>query len=233
MTQLDPELLAHSTPLTELLGHPLPAGTLWISHPLFNEVLPVPVRPGEEGRANLALAKARERLAEIEKREAWEEAIFEHRPEYRLDAFLRYEETYRRRVLATRVRGLGQLHLHELVTASTVDFRAGLVASGSLSDDERARAHRDWKVPTVVRVFRGFDYPNGQRGYSWTLSREVARRFARDGINGGAQMVAEGEIDRDEIIALLLCNGEAEVVANVEHVRIGEIVPRVGVGFSA
>ena len=79
------------------------------------------------------------------------------------------------------------------------------------------------KLPVVVRVFRGFDYPNGQRGYSWTLNREVAWRFARDGINGGAQMVAEGEIDRDAIIALLLRNGEAEVVANIDHVRIVDI----------
>jgi hypothetical protein len=224
MTQLDPELLAHSTPLTELLGHPLPAGTLWISHPLFNEVLPVPVRPGEEGRANLALAKARERLAEIEKREAWEEAIFEHRPEYRLDAFLRYaekltDEEYWR--LASVVWGsytftsLSQLQQWISVLGSSRPGRSAM-----MSEHERTEIG---KLPTVVRVFRGFDYPNGQRGYSWTLSREVARRFARDGINGGAQMVAEGEIDRDAIIALLLCNGEAEVVANVEHVRIGEM----------
>jgi hypothetical protein len=224
MTQLDPELLAYSTPLTELLGNPLPAGTLWISHPLFNEVLPVPVRPGEEGRANLALARARERLAEIEKREAWEEAIFEHTPEYRLDAFLRYaekvtDEEYWR--LASAVwtsytfTSLSQLQQWISVLGSSRPGRSAM-----MSEHERTEIG---KLPAVVRVFRGFDYLNGQRGYSWTLSRDVACRFARDGINGGAQMVAEGEIDRDAIIALLLRNGEAEVVANVDHVRIVDI----------
>lgn len=224
MTQLDPELLAHSTPLTELLGHPLPAGTLWISHPLFNEVLPVPVRPGEEGRANLALAKARERLAEIEKGEAWEEAIFEHAPEYRLAAFLRYAE----KLTDEEYWRLASVVWASYTFTSFVQLQDWISVLGSsrpgrsamMSEHERAELG---KLPVVVRVFRGFDHPNGQRGYSWTLSREVAWRFARDGINGGAQMVAEGEIDRDAIIALLLRNGEAEVVANIDHVRIVDI----------
>lgn len=222
MTQLDPELLAHSVPLTELLGNPLPAGTLWISHPLLYE-LP-PVRPGQEERANMALAKAREHLAEIETREAWEQAIFEHAPDYRLAAFLRYAEKltddeYWR--LASEVwtsytfTSFGQHQEWASVLSSSRPGRSAM-----MSEHERTELG---KLPAVVRVFRGFDYSNGQRGYSWTLSKDVAHRFARDGINGGVQMVVEGEVDRDAIIALLLRNGEAEVVANVEHVRIGEM----------
>ncbi len=91
-----------------------------------------------------------------------------------------------------------------------------------MNDEERNKLGR---LSASVRVFRGFDYEGGARGLSWTLCRDVATRFARQGKKRGTQMVAEGHIDRDSIIALLHRVEEAEVIANPEDVRIEAISP--------
>ena len=224
MTHLDPELLAHSAPITELFGNPLPTGTLWVTHPLLDD-LP-PVRPGQEEQVNKALAKARIRLGEIEKRGAWEEAIFAHEPGSRLNAFVRYaakltDEEYWR--LASEVwtsytfTSFVQLQIWTSVLGSSRANRSAMM-------NKQERDALEW-LPALVRIFRGFDYLNGQFGWSWTLSKEVARRFAHDGIDGGTKLVAEGQVERDSIIALLLRNGEEEVVVNVDHVSTGRIFP--------
>lgn len=87
-----------------------------------------------------------------------------------------------------------------------------------MDDEERAALGA---LPARVTVYRGLRTKNYQPdhvGFSWTLSREVAERFAnvyrkaRWGDPDGAPIVLEQTIDRDQIVWLLLGRNEQEVV---------------------
>ena len=227
VTQLDPCLSRYATPLAED-GTPLPDGTLRICHRLvWDPIRSVLVQPGGEEHANWKLTQARERLAELEQRGDWNEAILAHRPCYRLAALERYAET------------LADEQYWQLVAVVWVEDRSPSAARSqrwlrvlesarpgrddAMMNDEERNKHR--RLSASVRVFRGFDYEGGECGLGWTLCRDVATRFARQGEKRGTQMVAEGHIDRDSIIALLHRVEEAEVIANPEDVRIEAISP--------
>jgi len=230
VTQLDPCLSRYATPLAEN-GTPLPASTLRICHPLTlntkDPLRPILVEPGGEEHANWKLTHARERLAEFEQRGDWKEAILAHTPCHRLAALEKYAQD------------LGDEQYWQLVAVVWVEDRSPSAARSQrwLRVLESARPGRDdammndeegnklGRLSADVRVFRGFDYEGGECGLGWTLCRDVATRFARQGEKRGTQMVAEGHIDRDSIIALLHRVEEAEVIANPEDVRIEAISP--------
>jgi hypothetical protein len=188
---------------------------------------PILVEPGEEEHANWKLAQARERLAELEQRGDWKEAIFAHTPCHRLAALEKYAQD------------LGDERYWQLVAFVWVEDGSPTAARSQrwlrvlesprpgravmMTDGERSKLGRQ---SADVRVLRGFHYEGGECGLSWTLCRDVATRFARQGEKRGTQMVAEGHIDRDSIIALLHRVEEAEVIANPEDVRIGAISAR-------
>lgn len=229
VTQLDPCLSRYATPFAED-GTPLPVGTLRICHPLIlntkDPLRPILVEPGGEGHANWKLARARAQLARLEQQGDWNEAILAHTTAHRLAALEKYAQTldderYWRLVafvwiedVSPNASGL-QRWLRVLKSP-----RPGRVAMMSYEEHRKLGS-----LPDVVRVFRGFDCEGGQFGLSWTLCRHVADRFARPGSGPAPANVAEGQIDREAIIALLLDKDEAEVVANSEDVRIGAVSP--------
>ena len=224
MTQLDPCLSRHATPLAES-GVALPAGTLRICHPLvWDPIRSVLVEPGEEKHANFKLAQARMKLARMELQGEWKEAILAHAPCHRLAALEAYAET------------LDDERYWQLVAFAWIEDRSPSASRSqrwrrvlesprpgraAMMTDEEHRKLRS--LPAVVRVFRGFDYEGGQFGLSWTLCRDVADRSARSGSGPDPANVAEGQIDREAIIALLRRVEEAEVIVNPEDVRIEAI----------
>lgn len=226
VTQLDPCLSRYATPLAES-GASLPAGTLRICHPLvWDPIRSVLVEPGGEDHANWKLAQARMKLARMELQGEWNEAILAHAPCHRLAALEAYAET------------LDDERYWQLVAFAWIEDGSPSVArsqrwlrvlesprpgrAGMMTDEERRKLE---SLSTDVRVFRGFDYEGGERGLSWTLCRDVADCFARRGSRSNPPSVAEGKIDREAIIALLLEKDEEEVIANPENVRIGTLPP--------
>jgi hypothetical protein len=222
--QLDPCLSHYATLLAEN-GTPLPVGTLRICHPLIlntkDPLRPILVEPGGEEHANWKLARARAHLAGLEQRGDWKEAILAHTTFYRLAALEKYapaldDKRYWQVVAFVWVED-------ESPSASRSQRWLRVLESprpghSAMMTGEELR--KLGGLPTVVRIFRGFDYRGGRFGLSWTLRRDVADRFAGSGSRLAPANVAEGEINREAIIALLLGKDEAEVVANPADVRM-------------
>lgn len=167
VTQLDPCLSRYATPLAES-GAPLPTGTLRICHPLvWDPIRSVLVEPGEEEHANWRLAQAHMKLARMKLQGEWNEAIFAHAPCHRLAALERYAQilddmqywrlvsfvwTHDKCPSAAR----SQRWLHVLDSSRT--GRAAM-----MNDEEYSKLR---SLPAAVRLFRGFDYEEGQWGLS-------------------------------------------------------------------
>jgi hypothetical protein len=75
-------------------------------------------------------------------------------------------------------------------------------------------------LPDPLRVFRGFSLDDHERGFSWTISRELAEWFAqRFALLGGEARVASGLIAKAKVIAYLSSRNEDEVLALPEDVH--------------
>lgn len=89
-------------------------------------------------------------------------------------------------------------------------------------------------LPEQVQIWRGFAASSGDiapehalGGHSWSLSEDVARRFARSFAGpSGRPALARATLPKDRILALLLGRGEEEVVcfpADVQNVAVEAI----------
>lgn len=87
-----------------------------------------------------------------------------------------------------------------------------------MSEEERAALEALPERVTVYRGLRTKRYQPDHVGFSWTLSREVAERFAnvyrkaRWGDPDGEPIVLEETIDKDQIVWLIFGRNEQEVV---------------------
>ncbi len=95
---------------------------------------------------------------------------------------------------------------------------------GLMDDDERAR---HGALPDPVPVYRGYvhdDEFDGSEGMSWTLSEDRASWFAqRFAFDGDEPLVARGQVDKADVIAVFLGRQEDEVLVLPEHVDGVEI----------
>ena len=73
------------------------------------------------------------------------------------------------------------------------------------------RQHLD-RLPDRVIVYRGYSYAGRNSGMSWSLSRDVARRFAFRLTVDTPGRIARREIAKDEVIAYFTGRGEQEIV---------------------
>lgn len=89
------------------------------------------------------------------------------------------------------------------------------------------------RLPAQLRIYRGFSHPGGERGLSWTLSRECAEFFA-DYANSsrraylakmrpGRKFVAAANCKRRDVIAYFQVRKEGEVVILPAHISLIEI----------
>lgn len=73
------------------------------------------------------------------------------------------------------------------------------------------RTHLDG-LPSRITVYRGYSRPGRGDGMSWSLSREVAQRFARRFTEGTRGKIARREVDKQEVLAYFAGRGEQEIV---------------------
>jgi hypothetical protein len=82
-------------------------------------------------------------------------------------------------------------------------------------------------LPTPVRIYRGYgewtseDYDPSEmwQGYSWTLDRDRAVRFAkRFTVLHGAPRIASATISREHIVALFEERNESELIVLPKHI---------------
>jgi hypothetical protein len=82
-----------------------------------------------------------------------------------------------------------------------------------------AERRRRRELPQQVVVYRGGDFRQVERGWSWTLSFERAKWFARRFAPTSPSIVV-GECHRNDILALITERNEDEVVVDPEDVAV-------------
>jgi hypothetical protein len=91
-------------------------------------------------------------------------------------------------------------------------------------DDEERKVLAE--LPDTIQVFRGTCYaPEGCRGLSWTLRRDIAERFAIKGAflgsrpKGAIPYLVTATLRKRDVLAYFDGRDEAEIVALPEKVR--------------
>ena len=197
------------------------AGVRMVTHPLLES--PIPVGPEGEAKANRRLAERRELLSRYEHAGEWECAVRMHNPDYWSQALLRYANELPDDAYWRLAGWCYREHLWTVLRGD--DWRKILSAARPgrrehlMTDDERNELYA---LEEVVTVMRGYRLDSAERGLSWTRSREVAERFARDAFahDNAAPRIAHGTVARECVIAVFLTRGEDEIVARPEDVTI-------------
>lgn len=108
-------------------------------------------------------------------------------------------------------------------------FTANRSAKEHLMDDEEHVALE--QLPTRVRIYRGCGNDEGIYGMSWTLDRDLAKRFAvlAHGLRRLAlgeapteikPTIAEGWCRKEQVLAHFTARSEAEIVISPENVTV-------------
>ena len=97
-----------------------------------------------------------------------------------------------------------------------------------MSDEERAALA---SLPQRFEIWRGVSNEDAVRSYSWTLNRELARRFAdRFADDESLPLLAAGWITKADVLAYFLERDEAEIVVlpeNVQDIKLYQLEPRM------
>lgn len=226
---LDPE---HSEELHEDLRpylETLPSGWTCIRHPLVFSIMHAPAL---NVLANRQLAAKRQATQEAYDEQRWHSYIFLHERPYRAEALadvsaLMDDDVYWEMVgsVWTDSENIVQCRetWHELLGASRASREY------IMNEEERDTLA---KLTSPLMIYRGFSYEGGERGASWTHSKDKAEWFARrfGGVvgdrNGCAPSVAVGVTDLAKVIAYFDARNEREIVVlpeDVEIVRIEEL----------
>ena len=205
-----PELQASVT------DSPLGPGT-WIAHPLVHGVLSF------VSIANELLRSKKEQLASAIAAEDWRSYIWIHERPYRLEALLAIKDK------------LSDESYWTLVEAVWIDAESPHINYdiwAELWTSDRPRPDGFARLPVqgdMITVYRGTDEDElaNQLGLSWSLSAEVAERFARRwgkwGRKGedGNSVVIKAHVHRDDVLGYTNNREEQEVITlNVERVEL-------------
>ncbi len=199
---LDPELAGCQIPS--------PIGPV-IKHPLL---FAVPYIPAMNAMINEAFRAKKVAVSEAATERRWDRYLWLHERPYRVYAFARIADQLDD---ATYWERLGRLW-----TDSENIFEAEALWLRLLSDPARQanrwllmtdeeRAHLD-ELPARITVYRGYTHPGRGNGMSWSLSRDVARRFAFRFTVDTRGRIARREVAKDEVIAYFAGRGEQEIV---------------------
>lgn len=95
--------------------------------------------------------------------------------------------------------------------------------------DKEEKAYFD-KLPNTIKIYRGLNIKEGEEldneniGLSFSLDKEQAIWFAkRFNVQGNTPTLIEAEVDKENIMAIILNRGEEEVLVNPSYIRIDEI----------
>lgn len=182
-----------------------------IKHPLL---FAVPYAPVMNAMINEAFRAKKAAVAEAKNTGRWDHYLWLHERPYRVHAFARIAAQLNDR---TYWEQLGRLW-----TDSENIFEAEALWLRLLTDPARAanrglmmtseeRAHLA-ALPDRITVYRGYSQPGRGNGMSWSLSRDVARRFAFRFTVDTRGQIARREVDRAEVIAYFGGRGEQEIV---------------------
>jgi hypothetical protein len=210
---LDPELAAY----LDTDGH---FGWQMLRHPL---VYSVPYMPQMNALHNEQLRRKTEELDRAIAARNYTRFVYLHERPYRIDAF-------RRLVFFHDVNDheywtlLGDIWTDTENLWQNVDVWRRCLTSprphrhDMMSADERACYVN--VLPDEITVYRGYDERGTARGLSWTTNKIVAKFFARRLSEPGATLyLAQGTVDKADVLAYFDGRSEYEVVVLPENVR--------------
>ena len=182
-----------------------------IKHPLL---FAVPYIPAMNAMINDAFHAKKAAVEEAKANRRWGHYLWLHERPYRVHAFARIaaqldDTTYWEQ--------LGQLWTdsENIFEAEALWLRLlgepSRIASRARMMTAEERQHLD-RLPDRVIVYRGYSYAGRNSGMSWSLSRDVARRFAFRLTVDTPGRIARREIAKDEVIAYFTGRGEQEIV---------------------
>tara|TARA_R110000824_G_scaffold46170_4_gene132978 strand:- start:880 stop:1548 length:669 start_codon:yes stop_codon:yes gene_type:complete len=200
-----PELQASVT------DSPLGPGT-WIAHPLVHGVLSF------VSIANELLRSKQEQLASALAAEDWHSYIWIHERPYRLEALLAIENRLSDESYWTLVEAVW---IDSESPHINYDIWAELWTSDRPRPDGFARLPVQGDIITVYRGTTNEDEAANEMGLSWSLSAEVAERFARRYGRLDKSVVIKAHVHRDDVLGYTNNRDEQEVITlNVERVEL-------------
>jgi len=182
-----------------------------IKHPLL---FAVPYAPVMNAMINEAFRAKKAAVAEAKTTGRWDRYLWLHERPYRVHAFSR--------IAGQLDDGTYWEQLGQLWTDSENIFEAealwrrllrepSRIASRELMMTVEEREYLDG-LPDHITVYRGYSHPGRNNGMSWSLSRDVAHRFAFRFTSDTPGKVVRREITKDEVIAYFEGRGEQEIV---------------------
>ena len=182
-----------------------------IKHPLL---FAVPYAPVMNAMINKAFEAKKAAVEEARANRRWGDFLWLHERPYRVHAFAR--------IAGQLDDGTYWGQLGRLWTDSENIFEAealwlrlltapARIGSRDLMMTGEERAHLA-SLPERINAYRGYSQPGRGRGMSWSLSREVARRFALRFAGDTDGRIARRTVAKDEVIAYFSGRGEQEIV---------------------
>lgn len=108
-----------------------------------------------------------------------------------------------------------------------VSLMMRMVGNRSYLMGEENLNYLKYRIPDEVTVYRGVRTERDQsERLSWTLSEEVARKFARSFSRGGG-FVYKGTIKKEDIIAYFDDRNEKEVVGFPENIELYKVIDSI------
>lgn len=199
---LDPELACCETPSA--------IGSV-IKHPLL---FAVPYIPAMNAMINEAFRAKKAAVEEAKANRRWGHYLWLHERPYRVHAFARIAAQLDD---ATYWEQLGQLWTdsENIFEAEALWLRLirepSRIASRALMMTAEERQHLAG-LPDRITIYRGYSHPGRGNGMSWSLSRDVAQRFAFRFTVDTPGRIAHREIDKGDVIAYFAARGEQEIV---------------------
>ena len=182
-----------------------------IKHPLL---FAVPYVPAMNAMINEAFRAKTAAVEEAKATRRWSHYLWLHERPYRVHAFSRIAD---RLDDGTYWEQLGQLWTdsENIFEAEALWLRLlrepSRIVSRALMMTAEEREYLDG-LPEHITVYRGYSHPGQNNGMSWSLSRDVAHRFAFRFAADAPGKVARREITKDEVIAYFEGRGEQEIV---------------------
>lgn len=200
--ELDPELACCET---ESVIGPV------IKHPLL---FAVPYAPVMNAMINEAFRAKKIAVEEAMTSRRWGQYLWLHERPYRVHAFSRIAS----QLTDTDYWGqLGQLWTdsENIFEAEALWLRLltspARMGSRELIMTAEERAHLA-SLPERITVYRGYSQPGRGNGMSWSLSREVARRFAFRFAGDTTGRITRRTVAKEQAIAYFSGRGEQEIV---------------------
>jgi hypothetical protein len=195
----------------------------FLHHPLFSGDSR-PLLPGGEAGANEFLQRRREELHRLEEAGDFEAAVRMHHHDHWAAALLEYKAR-----LAPEVywRLAGEFFCDHRWPSSGFESDWMEVFASAVPDREQMMTEQERAafeaLPSPVKVMRGFAWDSGARAFSWTRSRVVAERFAREAAgyrDAGPPRIAYGSVRKEVVIAVLLRRSEDELIVRPDDVTL-------------